>query len=424
MKKLNLLLWGALLGAALSFTGCSDDDDDGNNDPNPSDEVQVTDNITSDVTWTSNKVYVLTKRIAVEAGATLTIECGTLIKGEAGSGANASALVVAQGAKIMAMGEANCPIIFTSIADEITREQVADGDYRSPNLDNDLNGLWGGVLILGYAPISVASNADFEQIEGIPASDPNGRYGGTDPADDSGVFQYVSIRHGGSNIGEGNEINGLTLGGVGTGTSISNVEIVANQDDGIECFGGTVSASNILVWNVGDDQFDMDQAYSGTIDNFIGIAGSETDHMMELDGPEGSKTGTFTLQNGSLKLWNEDGEDGGEYADLRDGCLTILNDIYMFNGSEDSDFELDDDETSAAYKAGTTSFSTHEINTSHLTAGNLLVDSIYVDNSTAGGAFMAIPADASNVTSAGTGADKAPFVSWTWAGQAGELADF
>lgn len=110
------------------------------------------------------------------------------------------------------------------------------------------------MIVLGYAPIS--ADALTAQIEGIPPSDPNGLYGGDQPFDNSGVIKYVSIRHGGTNIGEGNEINGLTLGGVGSNTIIENIEIVANQDDGIEWFGGTVNVTNVVLWNVGDDAVD------------------------------------------------------------------------------------------------------------------------------------------------------------------------
>lgn len=196
---------------------------------NSSNVVTVASNITSNTTWTKSKEYHLAARVVVTNGATLTIEAGTVIKGEAGSGANATALIIARGGKIMANGTAAEPIIFTTVADQITTGQI-----ESPNMDATQNGLWGGVLILGKAPISASGNAESVQIEGIPASDINGLYGGSDPADNSGVFTYVSIRHGGANIGEGNEINGLTLGGVGSGTKIENVEIVSNQDDGIE----------------------------------------------------------------------------------------------------------------------------------------------------------------------------------------------
>jgi hypothetical protein len=262
-------------------------------------EVLVASNITGDATWTPDKVYILGGRIAVEDGATLTIEPGTIIKGEAGTGANASALLIVRGGTLIADGSADAPIIFTSIADEIMPEDVAGGNFISPNLDPDANGFWGGLLVLGRAPIS-APNDDVEaQIEGIPTTDVNGRYGGTDPGDNSGTIRYVSVRHGGSNIGEGNEINGISFGGVGNGTTVSWVEVVGNQDDGIEWFGGTVDVDNALVWNAGDDAIDTDQAWGGTLDNFVVI--TPNDRSFELDGPEGTPNGNFhTIRNGSV----------------------------------------------------------------------------------------------------------------------------
>src|SRR5690606_8393302 len=243
--------------------------DDGN-----SNVVIVDANIVEDAVWESGKTYVLAGRIAVVDGVTLTIEKGVVVKGQAGAGANAAALIIARGAKIMAEGTAAEPIIFTSVADEIE-----PGMIESPNLSPaDGGGLWGGLIILGKAPISVSTNEQNFQIEGIPASDPNGAYGGDVPDDNSGVLRYVSIRHGGANIGEGNEINGLTLGGVGSGTIIENIEVIANEDDGIEFFGGTVNVSNVVVWAVGDDAIDTDQAWSGTLNNFVVLAGDETDH--------------------------------------------------------------------------------------------------------------------------------------------------
>jgi hypothetical protein len=107
-------------------------------------EIDVTGNITENTTWETGKVYTLTSRIAVVAGATLTIEPGVIVKGEAGTGANATALLVARGGKLMAEGTADAPIIFTSVADEIMPGEVA-----GPNLDPTLNGLWGGVIICG-----------------------------------------------------------------------------------------------------------------------------------------------------------------------------------------------------------------------------------------------------------------------------------
>jgi len=214
MKKRSNLLALILLVSGL-LTSCIEGND------KPTDETEggttssvvVNSNITTNTTWATGKVYVLSGRITVTSGATLTIQPGVIVKGEVGSGANASALVIARGAKINAAGTSSQPIIFTSIADEIMPGQIA-----SPNMDSTLEGLWGGVLILGNAKGSFAGGVTEIQIEGIPASDTNGLYGGTNDADNSGVLKYVSIRHGGANIGEGNEINGLTLGGVGSGT--------------------------------------------------------------------------------------------------------------------------------------------------------------------------------------------------------------
>lgn len=269
--------------------------------PADSNVVVVKSNITSNTTWNSSKIYELAGRITVTDGVTLTIEPGTIVKGQAGTGVNATALLIARGAKLMAEGTATSPIIFTSAADNIQPSDVASGNFISPNLDESIAGLWGGVIILGKAPIS-ASNASGDvsqvQIEGIPTSDANGLYGGSSATDNSGVIKYISIRHGGSNIGAGNEINGLTLGGVGSGTVIENVEVVANADDGIEWFGGTVNVTNALVWNCNDDGLDTDQAWSGTVDNWVVV--TPTGHGMELDGPEGSASGSHTMKNGLI----------------------------------------------------------------------------------------------------------------------------
>lgn len=304
MKLRSMMAFLIMASLVVGFTSCKDDDDDENDNQDvETGNVIVSSNITENTVWTSDKVYQLAGRIAVEAGATLTIEPGTIIKGEAGTGTNATALLIAKDAKIMAEGTSDAPIIFTSVADEITPEQVANGDFISPNMDPTANGYWGGVLVLGNAPISV-SGGNSAQIEGIPSSDPNGKYGGNDPNDNSGILKHISIRHGGSNIGEGNEINGLTLGGVGSGTVIENIEVVANQDDAIEWFGGTVNVTNAVVWNAGDDGLDADQGWNGTCDNFVII--SPDDHLFELDGIEGNtqdpaeieKYGSYTFKNG------------------------------------------------------------------------------------------------------------------------------
>jgi len=314
--------------AAVTFASCEPSTPV---DPNPRDNKTkiISENVTANQTWYADTVYQLGGRITVTAGATLTIEPGTVIKGEAGTGANATALLIARGGKLMAEGTASMPIIFTTVADEITHDQLMTGDFKSPNLDPTVNGLWGGVIVLGNAKIS-ASNSSGDvsevQIEGIPTSDANGLYGGSDDADNSGVMKYVSIRHGGANIGSGNEINGLTLGGVGSGTTVENVEVVSNQDDGIEWFGGTVNVTNVVVWNAGDDGIDTDQSWGGTLDNFVVITPS--DRAFELDGPEGAHEASQTIKNGNVQASSAD-ITSGDLINTDANSLVSLESIYI-----------------------------------------------------------------------------------------------
>jgi hypothetical protein len=272
----------------------------------------VSGKITSNTTWTNDKIYELSGFVVVDNGATLTIEAGTIIKGQEGTGSNASALIVARGSKINAVGTASQPIIFTSVLDNIEM-----GQLTGSNLTKSDNGKWGGLILLGSAQISAADGDTEAQIEGIPATETFGTYGGSVNNDNSGTLSYISIRHGGSLIGAGNEINGLTLGGVGSGTVINNIEIVANQDDGVEFFGGTVDIDNILIAYQGDDGIDIDMNYSGTVNNFVVVHGNNnSDEALEIDGPEGSTntTGLFTLTNGTII---SDGTGSGAGADLK-----------------------------------------------------------------------------------------------------------
>lgn len=405
------------LMAAFALTSC-DDDPDPVTPPVVSDNIIKSGLITADETWTANNIYELAGRVVVDSSVTLTIDAGTIIKGREGQQSLASALIIARGGKIMANGTAAAPIVFTSILDNITVGQTAGTNLSSTN-----RGLWGGIIINGRAQIS--ADSDVQQIEGIPADDTYGRYGSTTPDnnDNSGVFTYVSIRHAGTTFGGGNDLNGLTLGGVGAGTTINNVEVVGNLDDGIEPFGGNVNLTNVLVWDQGDDAFDIDQAYSGTFDNIVYIAGPESDHGMEIDGPEGTYRAGFTIRNGSMK-----GAFGTslnrEYADFRDGAQGTVENVYWFNFEESSDVELDDDDSSDNYKAGDIVFTNWEINTSHLSTGNLTIADIFADKSTAGDAFNTLTdANVKIVTTATQGANISAF-SWTYANQQGALTGF
>ena len=314
-------------------------------------------NITEDKTLDASKIWLIKGRVSVIDGTTLTIPAGTIIKAASGTGADASTLIVARGGKIIANGTADNPIIMTAAADNI---QVG-GTYpeSGPALKVDTRGLWGGLLILGRAPCSFKSDVTELQIEGIPTSDTNGLYGGSVADDNSGSFQYISIRHGGAEIGEGNEINGLTLGGVGSGTTVNQIEVLGNVDDGIEFFGGTVKATNLLVWGQGDDAIDVDQGYAGTIDGALVVLTAASDHGFEIDGPEGSAPGRFTLKNatviGATDDCDAEGVDG-EMADFRKGATGDILNILFKDFAGGKDVELDASADASTYTAGTLTF--------------------------------------------------------------------
>ncbi|MFB6257879.1 MAG: hypothetical protein ABEH38_04220 [Flavobacteriales bacterium] len=309
-RFLLLVLLGAFLGAGSvgcsKKEGCTDPNatnydpeaekndgsckypDDNNN--NGDNKVTVSDH-TGTTTWSSDSVYILQDLVFVESGDVLTIEPGTVIKGEPGQGSEASALIVARGGKIMAEGTPNNPIIFTAKNDPL------DGSYPI-----DIRGEWGGVLILGSAELNSTPNTT--QVEGIPTSEPRGEYGGTNNQHDAGVFKYVSIRHGGTDIGSGNEINGLTLAGVGSQTEVHHVEVISNKDDGVEYFGGTAQTHHILTAFVGDDSYDYDEGWRGKGQFWVTIQDPTTgtgDRGGEHDGgtnPEtGQPYGTPTIYN-------------------------------------------------------------------------------------------------------------------------------
>jgi hypothetical protein len=374
-------------------------------------EQVVTSNITTNTTWDAKKVWVLGGRIVVTSGATLTIEPGTIIKGQAGTGANATVLLIARGGKINATGTATKPIIFTSVADELSIADVAAGKFASPNLTPDVNGLWGGLIILGKANISASSSGTQKtevQIEGIPTSDPNGLYGGSDDADNSGVLKYVSVRHGGTEIGAGNEINGITFGGVGSGTVVENIEVVGNQDDGIEWFGGTVNCKNVAVWNAGDDGLDTDQAYRGTVENFAIISAGGS--SFELDGPEGTYgvdlTG-HTFNKGFVVVTGS----AGNYIDNDNNTVVNLKNIYA-NGFSATAFTQNITEVFTTYT--TTKGITFENIVMNVVAGDLYK---YVDKAT----VTNVPATIKAGTTITGGADLTAFSGWSWTAIADKL---
>ncbi|SFS39377.1 hypothetical protein SAMN04487890_101241 [Mucilaginibacter polytrichastri] len=241
-----------MLSAVLLFTACtkSSSDDDGVTTTPTSTTVEVTGDIATSTTWTANKIYYLKGYVYVTNGATLTIEPGTIIKGDK---ASKGTLIITRGSKINATGTVDKPIVFTS--------NVAAGGRSS--------GDWGGIILLGKAPINPSSGV--ATIEGGITATGGGdvakyiQYGGTDAADNSGTLKYVRIEYAGIPFAPDSEINGLTMGGVGSGTTLDYIEVYRSGDDSYEWFGGTVNAKHLLSIGAVDDDFDTDFGFAGKI---------------------------------------------------------------------------------------------------------------------------------------------------------------
>jgi hypothetical protein len=235
MKKLTLLL------VIIGLFSCKKEDVDVPINV-PTDKT-ITGNITTTTTLTSDKEWTLRGYVYVKEGVTLIIQPGTVIKSDI---AEKGALCIERGAKIIAEGTASKPIIFTS--------GKAAGE-RSP-------GDWGGIVILGRAKTNRSSEPTIEGGIGRP-------FGGNDNEDNSGTLKYVRIEYAGIAALPNSEINALTLGGVGSGTVIENVQTIYANDDAFEFFGGTVSPKNLYAFATADDDFDFDFGYTGTVTNGI-----------------------------------------------------------------------------------------------------------------------------------------------------------
>ncbi|MCC6410245.1 MAG: T9SS type A sorting domain-containing protein [Saprospiraceae bacterium] len=228
------------------------------------------------VNWTKNNVYLLDGLVFVDSTATLNIEAGTVVKFTSNQTVGApSALIVANGGKIYAVGTAAEPIIFTAEAD----------DVNDPlDLGPKDNSLWGGVAILGSA-VTWKNGNPFGVLEGVDPNEARAVYGGTNNNDDSGILRYVSIRHCGRAFQSGNELNGLTLAGVGSGTELDFIEIYASSDDGIEFFGGAPELKHAIVAWAEDDSYDWDEVYTGKGQFWFSIQRDDVaDLGGELDG--------------------------------------------------------------------------------------------------------------------------------------------
>lgn len=238
-------------------------------------QVTISSDITSNTTWTRNNIYTLTGGfIYVTNNATLTIEPGTIIKG------NEAALVVTRGSKIMAEGTATQPIVFTS--------------YQSAGNRNP--GDWGGIILCGKAPLN--DPAGERLAEG--GIDPvKGLYGGTDVNDNSGVLKYVRIEFAGKAFQPNNETNGLTMGAVGLGTTIEYVQVSYGGDDAFEWFGGTVNCKHLIANKTVDDMFDTDYGFGGRIQFAVAVSDSMVADISGSNGFESDNDATGTT-NGPI----------------------------------------------------------------------------------------------------------------------------
>lgn len=267
-KTLSLLsLSIMMLGVACSKSDSKPDPVDPT--PTPTDpKPDVRGIITTDQHWTKDKVYRLRGYVYVTNNATLTIDPGTKIVSNKDS---AGVLVIYRGAKIQANGTAAEPIVFTS-----AETNPAPGDL-------------GGVVLAGQA----SGNGNHSVIEGgVDAA--FSAFGGTNDADNSGTLKYVRIEYAGKAVNPGDEVNGLSLYGVGSGTTIDYVQVVRGLDDAFEFFGGTVNCKHLIAYNCADDDFDMDDGYRGKIQFAVSV---KDPAFTDAKGTTGDVSNNFEVDN-------------------------------------------------------------------------------------------------------------------------------
>ncbi len=291
----------------------------------------------------------------VDSLATLNIPAGTILKFAEGENFNASALVVTRYARLFAQGTAASPIILTSVLDDV---DDPDDGFEDVDLDGNpsttgdivsvpIRGLWGGLVLLGQATTNNNGTNAMKEVEGLNQIFPGDRrilYGGTDDEHSSGVLRYLSIRHTGINVGDqatGNEIQGLTLGAVGRGTTIEYIESYASADDGFEWFGGTVNTRYLVAAFCADDGFDTDEGFRGKGQFWFAIQGvDDTGRAAEMDGATGDEFyqpySTPVVYNATYigaGSTSSPGGDGAELIILRDNSAASYYQSIFTEGS-------------------------------------------------------------------------------------------
>jgi hypothetical protein len=274
MKKLFLNFALVLLSASFVFTSCDDDKNKDDNKGNDSNEVILKSEIKGIRNLVKDSVYILQGQINVSG--TINIAAGTVIKGDK---VTKGCMVIVPGGKINAIGTATSPIVFTSRLEPGLR---AAGD-------------WGGLVICGKAPI----NQSTATVEGLTNTVTYS--GGTNPADNSGTLQYVRIEFAGIALEPDKEINGLTLCGVGSGTTIDHIQVSYSGDDSFEFFGGKVNAKYLIAYCGLDDDFDTDFGYSGNLQFGLGVRNPRTADVSASNGFESDNDASGTTAQPKTK---------------------------------------------------------------------------------------------------------------------------
>ena len=294
----------------------------------------VTGTFTEDVEFEAENTYLLSGAVFIEEPAILEIEAGTTIVGES---ATNGTLVIARGAEIHAHGTAAAPIVMTS--------DQAEGERA--------RGDWGGLIINGYAPLNIEGG----EAEGEGNT---GTYGGDDPEDSSGILEYVRVEFAGSEFSPDNELNGIAFQGVGSGTTVENVMVKFNKDDGLEFFGGTVEVKYVVCYGIADDSFDWTDGWTGKGQFMIALqSGDDADQGIEADNngdnnnlePRSNPTiYNLTLIGDPFAMRPGEGEEMMETPEsdigmlLREGtAATIRNFIVM--GFKEAAIDIDHDAT-------------------------------------------------------------------------------
>lgn len=353
MSKWMKMALVCALGGCVLFTGCDDDDGGGGVDSgpdpmvdagpplpgedagpggggscsDPANLIMVSGEIDTDTTWECPNLYILSGNVFVTNGATLTITEGVEIVGDPGA-SEAASLIITRGSQIDAQGTAESPIVMTSGA----------------NIGARATGDWAGLAMLGAAGTNSGTDCNtpgacdggdgdyFENnIEGISVADPRGRYGGTDDASSCGTLRYVRIEFAGRELSPNNELNGLTLGGCGSGTTLDYVQVHRGKDDGIEFFGGTASLSHIVISGASDDSLDFDEGWRGNgqfivIHQFEGLG----DRGIESDNLGSNEAATPRTE---VNLWNVTmiGTEDNAWALHREGMLGVMGNFLVHN---------------------------------------------------------------------------------------------